>query len=38
MTSYDNVPSTFSLENCICDFFKNVRKCETIHEGWLQTG
>jgi hypothetical protein len=27
---------SFSFENCICDFFENMRKCETFHKGWLQ--
>jgi len=36
MTSYENVLSLFYFENCICDFLENMRKCETIHEGWLQ--
>lgn len=27
----------FSFENCICDFLKNMRICETIHKGWLKS-
>lgn len=26
---------SFSFKNCICDFFENMRKCETFHKGRL---